>query len=142
MKSTQILMNKLVFLSTKVVVYGFCYDYVKPREKAKLCFMETGNFIVYVKTKDIYVDIGYKDVEARFDSSSYELVKPLTKGKNEQVIRLMKDELGRKIMKEFSALTAKTYSYLTENIHEDEKAKDTKACVIKKTLNFKIMKIV
>ena len=38
----------------------------------------------------------------------------------------MKDELGRKIMKEFAALRAKTYRYLTDNNDENKKAKDTK----------------
>ena len=38
----------------------------------------------------------------------------------------MKDELSGKIRKEFSALTAKTYSYLTDNNDQDKKAKGTK----------------
>ena len=40
--------------------------------------MDTVSFIVYIKTKDIYVDIE-KDVEARFHTSSYELERPLLK---------------------------------------------------------------
>ena len=38
----------------------------------------------------------------------------------------MKDELGRKIMKDFVGLRAKTYSYLTEN-DDEKKAKGTKS---------------
>ena len=34
--------------------------------------MNTGSFIVYIKTDDIYKDIA-KDVETRFDTSNYEL---------------------------------------------------------------------
>ena len=34
----------------------------------------------------------------------------------------MKDELDVKIMKEFTALKAKTYIYLTDNNDEDKKA--------------------
>ena len=45
----------------------------------------------------------------------------------------MKDELVGKIMKEFAALRAKRYSYLTD---ENKKAKDTKKCVIKRKLKF------
>ena len=47
------------------------------------------------------------------------------------MIGLMKDELGRKITTEFVALRPKTYSYLTDDCGEDEKAKGTKKCVIK-----------
>ena len=39
-------------------------------------------------------------------------------------------------MKEFAALRAKTYSYLTGNNDEDKKAKGTKKCVIKRKLKF------
>ena len=48
----------------------------------------------------------------------------------------MKDELGRKIMKEFAALTAKTNRYLTDNTNQDKKAKGTKKCVKKRKLKF------
>ena len=48
----------------------------------------------------------------------------------------MKDELGRKVMKESFPLGAKTYSYLTDNNDEDKKAKDTKKCIIKRKLKF------
>ena len=58
-------MNKTLFLGlsilelNKVVIYGFWYDYVKPKygEKAKLCYMDTDSFIFHVKTDDIYKDI-------------------------------------------------------------------------------------
>ena len=39
------------------------------------------------------------------------LGRPLPKGKNEKVFESLKDKLGRKIMREFAALTVKTYSY-------------------------------
>ena len=70
--------------------------------------MDTDSFIVHVKTEDMYKDIS-KDVEKILDTSNYELKRPLLKGKNKKVINLMKDELGRKIMKEFVGLTAKAY---------------------------------
>ena len=52
----------------------------------------------------------------------------------------MKDELGRKIITEFVALTPKTYSYLTDDCEEDKKAKGTKKCVIKRRLKFNVYK--
>ena len=47
--------------------------------------------------------------------------------KKKKVIGLMKDELGVKTMKEFAALRAKTYSYLTENNDGDKKPKSQKS---------------
>ena len=49
---------------------------------------------------DIYKDI-VEDVETRFDTSNYELNRPLPKGKNKKVIGVMKNELDGKIMEEF-----------------------------------------
>ena len=76
------------------------------------------------------------DVEKRFDTSNYEVNRPLTIGKNKKVIGLMKDELGGKIMIEFVALRPKTYLYLTDDCKEDKKAKGTKKCAIKRRLKF------
>ena len=92
-------------------MYEFWYDYVKPTygEKAKLCYMDTDGFIVYIKTDDIYKDTA-EDVEIRLDTSNYELDKPLPKEKNKKLIGLMKDNVGGKIMKKFVGLRAKTYS--------------------------------
>ena len=44
-----------------------------------ICYMLY--FIVYIKTDGIYRDI-QKDNETRFDTSKYELNRPLPKGKN------------------------------------------------------------
>ena len=83
------------------------------------------SFIVHAETDDIYKDIA-TDVVTRFDTSNYELDRPLPKGKNERVIELMKDELGGPIMKEFVGLRAKRYSYLKENNDKNKKANSTK----------------
>ena len=72
---------------SKMLMYEFWYDYVKPKydEKAKLCYMDTDSFIVYIKTNYIYKDIA-EDVETRFDTSNDELYRPLPKGKIKKVI--------------------------------------------------------
>ena len=89
-------------------MHEFWYDYVKPKyeEKAKLCYMDTESFIVYIKTDGIYKDIT-EDVEKRFDTSYQELDRSLPKGRNKSVIVIMKHEFCGKIMKEFAALRAK-----------------------------------
>ena len=90
-------------------------------EKSKICYMDTDSCIVCIKTNDIA-----KDFEARFDSSKYELERPLHTGKHWKVIGLMKNELGREIMKDLAGLRAKTYSYLMDSNDENKKAKPTK----------------
>ena len=40
--------------------------------------MNTGSFIVYINTNYIYKDIA-EDVETKFDTSNYELDRPLPK---------------------------------------------------------------
>ena len=92
--------------------------------------MDANSFIMHIKTEDFYKYIA-NDVEKRFDTSNYEVNRPLPTGKNKKVIGLMKDELGGKIMTEFVALRPKTYSYLTDDGKENKKAKGTKKCVIK-----------
>ena len=39
-----------------------------------------------------------KDVKTRFDTSNYKLDRTLSTGKNENIIGLMMDKLGRKII--------------------------------------------
>ena len=97
--------------------------------------MDTDSFIMNIKTEDFYKDIS-NDVDKRFDTSNYEVNRPLSIGKNKKVIGLMKDELGGKIIMEFVTLRPKTYSYLTDDCKEDKKAKGTKKCVIKRMIKF------
>ena len=49
-------------------------------------------------------------LQERFDTSSYEVNRLLATGKNKNVIGLMKDKLGAKIMTEFAALRPNSYS--------------------------------
>ena len=111
----------------------FWYNYVKSKygEKARLCDLDTGSFIVYIKTDDIYKD---NAEETRSDTSNYELDRPLPRGKYKKVIGLIKGELGGKVMIEFIELGAKTYRYLIDDGIEDKKAKGTKKCAIKRKL--------
>ena len=143
MKKAKVKMNKLVYLGlsileiSKTLMYEFWYDYMKPKygDNVKLCYMDTDSFIMHIKTEDFYKDIA-NDVEKRFNTSNYEVNRPLPPEKNKKVIGLMEDELGGKIMIEFVALRPKTYLYLTDDCKEDKKAKGTKKCVIKRMLKF------
>ena len=114
-------MNKPMYLGlsmlelSKILMYEFWHDYLKPKygKKKQNCVIWTQT----VKTDYIYLD--FVDVEARFDTSYYELERnsierPLPKGKNGKVIGLMIDELGGKIMTKFVELRGKTYSFVID----------------------------
>ena len=117
-------------------MYEFLYDYMKPKyNNVKLCYLDTNSFVMNIKTEDFYEDVA-NDVEKRFDTSNYEVNRPLPTGKNKKVIGLMKDELGGGIITEFFVLRPKTYPYLTDDCKENKKAKGTKKCVIKKMIKF------
>ena len=117
MRKTLIFMNKSVYLGLSIldlsetVMYEFKHDYVKPKydKKGKNCYTNTSSSIFCIQTNDIHKDTA-EDVETRFDISNYELERSLPKGKNKEVIGVMKDELVGKIMKDFVGLRAKTYS--------------------------------
>ena len=143
MKKTIVKMNKPIYLGlsileiSKILMYEFWYDYMKPKynDNVRLCYMDTDSFIMNIKTNDFYKDISV-EVDSRFDTSNYEVKRPLPVGKNKKVIGLMKDKLGVEVMTEFIALRPKTFSYLTDNDKIDKKAKGTKKCIIKKMIKF------
>ena len=130
MNKTKIKMNKLIYLGlsileiSKLLMYEFWYDYMKPKygNNVKLCYMDIDSFIMNIKTEDFYKDIA-NVVEKRFDTSNFEVNRPLLTGKNKKFT-------------EFVTLRPKTYSYLTDDCKEDKKAKGTKKCVIKRMLKF------
>ena len=140
---TRVKMNKPIYLGlsildiSKILIYEFWYDYMKPKygNDVKLCHMDTDSFVMNIKTNDFYKDIA-NDVECKFDTSNYEVNRPLPIGKNKKVIGFMKDEFGGKIITEFVTLRPKTYSYLTDDGKEYKKAKGTKKCVIKRIIKF------
>ena len=61
---TEIIMSKPVYLGlsilelSKILLHEFWYDYIKLKydEKAKLCYMDTDSFIVYIK-KIIFIKV-------------------------------------------------------------------------------------
>ena len=79
----------------------------------------------HINAKKICVDIA-KDFETRSDTFNYELERPLTKGKNEKIIGLTKDELSEKTMTECVTLKQKICSNLTDDNGENKKKKGQK----------------
>lgn len=72
-------------------------------KKQCMCFdmiTYTDSFIVCIETEDVYQD-KVKYVKTRFDNSNS---RPEPKRENEKVIKLIKDELGEKVMTKFVKL--------------------------------------
>ena len=90
--------------------------------------MDTGSFVINIFTEDFNEDIS-NDVERWFDTYNYDKndERPLQTGMNKKVIGMFKDELGRRITKEFCALSAKTYAYLMDDDSEKKKLKEQKS---------------
>ena len=87
MKKVKRKMNKPVYLGlsileiSKTLMYELFYNYIQQKYRcnsiecnAKLCYMDIDSFIMHIKTKDVYENIA-NDVEKRFDTPNYELVK-------------------------------------------------------------------
>ena len=65
--------------SSKILMYKFCFDYLKPKhgQKLNLCDMDADSFVLCLKIDYIYKDIA-EDIETRFDTSNYKLDRPLS----------------------------------------------------------------
>ena len=110
----------------------FQYEYMlqKYRDCLQLCYMDKDSFVYHIKTNNFYKDIE-DDLEKQFDTPDYtEDARPLSTGKNNKVIGMVKDELSKKIMIEFVA-----HKKLDKK-PEDKRSKGIKKCVVKKTLTF------
>ena len=154
-KKTVVRVNEPIYLGqaildiSKTLMYEFWYDYIKPKygDKARLYYMDTDSFVLYIKTEDFYKNIA-GDVERFFDTSNYDEKdeRPLPIGKSKKVIGMFKNELSSKIMTEFCALRAKAYSFLIDEYSDDnyeknkiinKKAKGMKKCIGKREITFK-----
>ena len=73
---------------SKTLMYKSWYNYIKPNygEKAKVCYMDTDSFVIYIITEGFYRDTD--GVENCFDTSNYEEddKRPLPIGKNKKSI--------------------------------------------------------
>ena len=95
MKKTKVKMNKPIYLGlsileiSKILLFEFWYDYMKPKynHNVRLCYMDTDSFIMNIKTNDFYKDIS-DDVDNRFDTSNYEVKRPLLMGKNKKSYKI------------------------------------------------------
>ena len=61
MKKIKVKVNKPVYLGmsildiSKTLMYEYWYDYIKPKyqDNAKLCYIDTDSFVIYIITEDV-----------------------------------------------------------------------------------------
>ena len=119
MKRKKLLFNKPVYCGmsileiSKTLMYDFHQKYMKPKyeNKVKLLFRDTDSLAYEIKTEDFYKDISC-DVLARFDTSNFpkDHISGFPNDWNKNVVGMMRDEVGGKIIEEFVGLRAKLYS--------------------------------
>ena len=141
MRKTEVLMDKTIYLGqaildiSKTLNYEFWYDYLKPkyRDKVKLCYIDTDSYTLHIESNDFFEDIA-NDVDEWFDTSKYDKNnnRPLPIGKNKKVIGKFKDELNGKIITEFIALRAKTYTFVQKN--KEDKLEEHKKAKVKRNV--------
>ena len=76
MRKTKISMNKPILVGqtildkSKIVMYKFFYDYIKPKyqDKVKLLYMDTHSYVLHIQTEDFCKDIN-NDLDEWFDTS-------------------------------------------------------------------------
>ena len=81
-KNERVYLGLSILEVSKKLIYEFWYDYIRPKyqSNAKLCYMDTDSFIIYIKAEGVYEDIA-DDVERRFGTSNYAVNRPLPTGK-------------------------------------------------------------
>ena len=82
MKKLEVKMNKPIYLgqeildNSKTLMYEFWCNYIKPNygDKARLCYMDTDSFVIYIKTEDFYKDM-MKRIMMKSMKDCFQLVK-------------------------------------------------------------------
>ena len=120
-------LNKPIYMGlsildySKVHMYGFYYDVLKPKydDKINLIYTDTDSFIVHVETDDLYED--FKQMKQHMDFSDYPEDHPNYDKTNKKVLGKFKDENSGKIMTHFIGLKPKSYAFKVQGDKKEQK---------------------
>lgn len=96
---------------SKVTMYSFLYDFLKPKygDKCQVAYTDTDSFILDIETDDFYNDM--RENINMFDTSDYPYPNEYNiERKNKKIPGKFKDELNGRILTEFVGLRAKCYA--------------------------------
>lgn len=147
MQRTHILMNRPIAVGmcvleiSKVLMYKFLYNYLKPKygEKIQVVYTDTDSFILEIKTPDVYADIRNEPDINEFDTWEYPEGNIFgIRRHNNKKLGKYKDELKGKIATEVVGLRSKCYALRTlGKIDKVKKAKGVKKNVLANRISFK-----
>ena len=110
-----------VLESSKWLMYGFHYNFIKKHFDGKLLFTDTDSLTYGVKSEDVYEEF-FKH-KYLFDFSNYPKDSNVFDEINEKAIGKMKNESEGKIIDEFVGLKSKMYSMKNIDGEENNTAK-------------------
>ena len=134
-----ILVGMCVLELSKVLMYKFLYNYLKPKygQNIQLVYTDTDSFILEIKTKDVYADI--RDEPDMFDTWDYPENNIYgIKRHNKKVPGKFSDELKGEIITDVVGLRSKCYAVRTKGVQKNvfKKAKGVKKNVLKNHISF------
>lgn len=138
LQQTKIILDRPIYIGFTVLelakthLYKFHYSIMKKMYKncIDLCYTDTDSLLYFIKTDDFYEDI--KNNLQYFDTSNFEFNNIYgIPHVNLKIPGYFKDEMGGKVISEFTGLRAKLYCIDTEH-SSIKKAKGSKKCVTKK----------
>jgi hypothetical protein len=145
MEKMEILMNKPIIIGmavleiSKLCMYDFHYNYMKPKynDKCEILYTDTDSFVYeFTDVHDIYEEMKV-DLQQHYDTSDYPQPNVYNiPSVNKKIPGLMKDENNGRIMTEFVGLRAKMYSVRVNGVDAMKKAKGVKRYVLKKDICF------
>jgi hypothetical protein len=141
----EILMDKPIIIGmavleiSKLLMYQFHYDYMKPRfdDKCQIMYTDTDSFIYeFFNIDDIYDEIREK-ADMHYDTSDYPQPNIYNiPAVNKKRPGFMKDENNGRVMTEFVGLRSKMYSVRVNGVDAMKKAKGVKKYILKKDISF------
>jgi len=92
---------------SKLIIYRFFYDYLKPKygDKCKLLFTDTDSLCCHIETEDLHADVA-ENIEL-FDTSNFVATHPLYSLQNHRVLEKFKSETWSLAPIKFLGLKAK-----------------------------------
>jgi hypothetical protein len=140
MRRSVVMLDKPIYLGavildlSKIVMYDFWYNYIKPTwgDRVKLIMTDTDSLFVHIETDDVDVDILKRGDHLKyFDHSNYK-----EDCDNKMELGFMKNETGGKEISDACAIRAKMYAFRMSDGSDEKKTKGVRGYVVKSELTF------